>query len=270
MQVVFHESFYNSDYSEESHDNAADPGRLVGIMEALRNDGRYEVVTPVSATRADLLRGHGESYVDAVEAAPQLFAMAALSAGAAIVAADLAMKGEPAFACVRPPGHHAGRSSAWGHCTFSNVALALLHLRDAGMIRSAFVVDFDQHTCDGTIDVLQGWGDVEVFNAYGDDAAGYLRILEDRLNHAPQVDVLAVSAGFDAYIHDLGHKLTTEDYYKIGRMLEAYAIRLQHRRRFAVLEGGYYIPDLGKNVLAFCRGFEYNPLADSEWQRRLF
>ena len=27
-------------------------------------------------------------------------------------------------------------------------------------------------------------------------------------------------------------------------------------RRFALLEGGYYLPDLGRNVLAFCEGFE--------------
>ena len=42
----------------------------------------------------------------------------------------------------------------------------------------------------------------------------------------------------------------------IGRLLQSYAIRLGHQRRFAVLEGGYYLPDLGKNVLSFCRGFE--------------
>ena len=182
--------------------------------------------------------------------------MASLAAGAAILAAERAMGGEAAFACVRPPGHHASRSSAWGHCTFGNLALALLKLRDAGLIRSAFVVDFDLHTGDGTMDVLRDWPEAQVFNPYGDSAADYLRVLEERLRHAPQVDVLDVSAGFDGYIHDLGHKLATEDYFTIGRLLQAYAIRLGHQRRFAVLEGGYYLPDLGRNVLAFCRGFE--------------
>ena len=41
-----------------------------------------------------------------------------------------------------------------------------------------------------------------------------------------------------------------------GRLLQTYAIRLRHQHRFAVLEGGYYLPDLGNNALAFCRGFE--------------
>jgi acetoin utilization deacetylase AcuC-like enzyme len=256
MRVVFHDAFHDSDYSEDKYDNAADPGRLVGVMRSLRDEGRYPVVSPQPASREDLLRGHSLAHVEAIESAPRLFSMASLAAGAAILASNLAMAGESAFACLRPPGHHASRSSAWGHCTFSNVALALLHLRAEKQIRSAFVVDFDQHTGDGTIDVLRHWPEAEIFNPYGNDAADYLRVLEDRLNQAPQVDILAVSAGFDAYIHDLGHKLATDDYFKIGRLLQAYAIRLQHQRRFAVLEGGYYLPDLGKNVLAFCRGFE--------------
>jgi len=256
VRIVFHEAFHASDYSDDKYDNAADPGRLVGIMDALRNEGHYAVETPSAATRAELLRGHSEEHVAAIERSPRRFAMASLAAGATMMAADLAMRGEPAFACVRPPGHHAGRTVAWGHCTFSNVALALLKLRDERQIRSACVVDFDQHTGDGTLDVLRHWPEAYVINGYGDNAADYLRIFQERLEHAPQVDILAVSAGFDAYIHDLGHKLSTEDFFTIGRLLQAYAIRLGHQRRFAALEGGYYQPDLGKNVLAFCRGFE--------------
>lgn len=256
MDIVFHEAFHESDYSEDRYDNAADPGRLVGIMKALRDESGYNVVIPSAATRADLLLGHDDGYIAAIEARPKLYRMAALAVGGAIAASELALQDRPAFACVRPPGHHASRADAWGHCTFGNVALALLRLRAAGRIRSAFVVDFDLHTGDGTANLLRGWPEAQVFNAYGDRGEDYLRILEERLRKAPQVDLLAVSAGFDAYIHDLGRKLTTGDFHDIGRLLRDYAVRLGHRRRFAVLEGGYYHPDLGSNVLAFCRGFE--------------
>jgi acetoin utilization deacetylase AcuC-like enzyme len=256
MRVIFHKAFSDAFYSGDSHDNAAVPGRLDGVINALRNEGRYEVEEPSPASRADLLTAHSESHVAAIEKKPELFAMASLAAGAGILAADRALQGEATFACVRPPGHHASRSSAWGHCTFNNVALGLLRLRAAGLIQSAFVVDFDLHTGDGTIDVLRGWSAAQVLNPYGDTAADYLRCLEERLASAPQVDILAVSAGFDAYIHDLGRKLATEDFFTIGRLLQSYAIRLKHQRRYAVMEGGYYLPDLGRNVLAFCRGFE--------------
>ncbi len=256
MLIIFHEAFHEPFYSEDPYDNAAVPDRLVGMMDALRDQGRYEVRTPEPATRADLLRGHSAGYIDSIETRPLLFNMASLAAGAALLGADLALRGEPSFACVRPPGHHASRTSSWGHCTFSNVALALLRLRDLGQITSATVVDFDLHTGNGTQDVLKGWPQAQVLNPYGDTAVEYLGVLEQQLLRAPQVDVLAVSAGFDAYKHDLGAKLDTEDYFNIGRLLQAYAIRLGHQRRFAVLEGGYYLPDLGKNALAFCHGFE--------------
>ena len=256
MRIIFHEAFLNSSYSEDPHDNAAEPGRLDGVISALRDEGRYAVELPRPATRDDLLRGHSAAYVAEVERHPALFAMASLAVGAAIMAAELALRGEPTFACLRPPGHHASPSSAWGHCTFSNLALALLHLRDNGLIGSAYVVDFDQHSGNGTQDMLRGWPAAQVFNPYGETAADYLQSLEQRFQDAPQVDILAVSAGFDGYLHDLGRKLSTDDYFTIGRRLQAYAIRLGHQHRFAVLEGGYYLPDLGKNALAFCRGFE--------------
>jgi acetoin utilization deacetylase AcuC-like enzyme len=255
MRVVFHEAFLQSDYSEDPYDNAADPGRLEGIMAALAGEG-YPVERPEPATREELLLGHAEDHVAAIETAPVRFRMAALAAGAARHASDLAMAGTPAFACVRPPGHHAGRTMAWGHCTFGNVALALLRLRDQGRIQSALVVDFDQHTGDGTLDLLRSWPGATVINPCGNNAAAYLYALEERLREAPATDLLAVSAGFDAYIADVGHTLRTEDFYTIGSLLKAHALGQAQPRRFAVLEGGYYLPDLGRNVLSFCRGFQ--------------
>ncbi|MGI9134291.1 MAG: hypothetical protein ACR2I0_10180 [Rhodoferax sp.] len=257
MRIIFHHAFHASNYSGDEYDNAAAEGRMVNLMASLRDLGRYEIDDASPASRADLLRGHSESHVAAVEhGRPALFAMASLAVGATLLASDRAMGGIPSFACVRPPGHHASRNQAWGHCTFSNVALALLRLREMGQIRSALVVDFDLHTGDGTKDVLRGWPEAQVYNTYGDTAAQLLQNLAVYLQSAPQVDILAVSAGFDAYLHDLGGKLGTEDFFSIGRLLQGYAIGLGHQRRFAALEGGYYLPDLGKNALAFCRGFE--------------
>lgn len=255
MHVIFDETFNDSDYSGDPHGNAAVPGRLAGVMDILRTEKRFAVEAPSPASRADLLTGHCECHVTAVEKAPARFAMASLAAGASIMAADLAMQGKTAFACVQPPGNRASRTSAKGHCTFSNLALGLLRLRSAGLIRSALVVDFDQHTGDGTTDVLRDWREARVFNPSGDTGADYLRCLERALETAPKVDILAVSAGFDDCSNNLGCKLTKEDYFIIGRLLKSYAIRLRHQRRYAVMEGGYDLPDLGGKVLAFCRGF---------------
>ena len=94
--------------------------------------------------------------------------MASLSAGAAIKAAQIAYTGTPTFACLRPPGHHAYRSSGWGYCHFCNMAIALLKLKQQKLIESAFILDFDAHTGDGTIDCLSEWKSVKILNPMAD------------------------------------------------------------------------------------------------------
>lgn len=252
MKVVFDENFKKTDYAS---DGASVPGRMESIMSELMRQGHYPVISPEPATYADLLTAHSRDHIDRIAKDPKLHEMALLSAGGAVMAADIAMKGEPAFACIRPPGHHASRDSAWGYCVFCNMGIALLKLRKEGVIKSAFVLDIDAHTGDGNRDVLSGWGEVTVLNPMADNNKDYLKLIEDNISPIEHVDIVGVSAGFDAYRKDVGKKLTTFDFYLIGRLLKKMTKRLGHEHRFALLEGGYYLPDLGKNVLAFCQGF---------------
>jgi acetoin utilization deacetylase AcuC-like enzyme len=250
MKVIYDQRF-NAQYAE---DNAARSGRMEAAMGGLL-PGPWDRMAPMPATEEQLLLAHDAAHIRSIQEDPPRFAMASLAAGGAILAARLASGGEPCFACIRPPGHHASRSQAWGHCTFSNVALALLVLRDEHRIGSAFVLDIDAHTGDGTRDVLSHWPQAEVFNPFADDARHYLELVETRLAAIEHTDMLAVSAGFDAYRLDVGQKLDTCDFERLGTLVRQASLRLCRGRRFAVLEGGYYLKDLGANVLAFCRGF---------------
>lgn len=252
MKVVTHAAFCATDYAS---DCAAVAGRIESIHEALAEESGWGWTEALPASEVDLLRAHTPEHLATVNRNPRLKAMAALAAGGAIQAAESAMGEEPAFAVVRPPGHHAARASGWGYCVFNNVGVALLKLRDAGMIQSALVVDIDAHTGDGTLDVLSTWPQARVFNPYADTREHYLALVERELREMPPVDILAVSAGFDAYLEDVGRKLETMDFFLVGRALRQYCRRLGHERRFAVLEGGYFLPALGRNVAAFCRGF---------------
>ena len=81
---------------------------------------------------------------------PESHEIALLAAGAAIEAARHAWRtGEPAFALVRPPGHHAEPDRAMGFCLYNNIAIAAAALRADGVERVA-IVDIDVHHGNGT------------------------------------------------------------------------------------------------------------------------
>lgn len=253
MKIVFHNDFYNSDYS---NDGAAAPGRIESIMEKLSEEKQYSIIQPQPASLEDLKIVHNEEYISKIRQEAKLYQMATLSAGGAILAARTGLTGEPSFACIRPPGHHAHRSESWGYCYFSNMAIALKKLRAENLIQSAFVLDFDAHTGDGTISCLSDWKEVKILNPMADDSKKYMKLIEEYFRTLDYVDIIAVCAGFDSYEKDVGRKLSTFDFYVIGAHVKLLARRFGHNRRFAILEGGYYIPDLGKNVLAFCQGMQ--------------
>jgi acetoin utilization deacetylase AcuC-like enzyme len=253
MKIVFHENFKRADYASNG---SSVPGRMESIMKALEVEGRYEVLSPEPASYDDLSRAHSQTHIANIERDRKLFEVASLAVGGAILASEIAFKQEPALACIRPPGHHASKKSSWGYCVFSNMGIALLKFKEEGLIHSAFVLDFDAHTGDGTIDVLSEWKDVMILNPTADNDKDYIREIENYIGEIQSADIVAVSAGFDSYKKDMGKKLTTFDFYLIGRLMKKFTKRMGHDRRFAVLEGGYYLPDLGKNVLAFCQGFE--------------
>jgi acetoin utilization deacetylase AcuC-like enzyme len=121
-------------------------------------------IEPRPATREELARVHNGEYLDEIEAtagraamldpdtftSPQSQEVALLAAGAAIKAVDHALVAkEPAFALVRPPGHHAERDRAMGFCLYNNVAVAAAHGIARGLSRVA-VVDIDVHHGNGT------------------------------------------------------------------------------------------------------------------------
>ena len=143
MKIVFHERYYNSEYA---WDPAASPGRLEGIMSKINENKEYEIITPKPATEEDILRAHTHRHVQNIKRNELLFELALLAAGGAILAAEVGYKGNPTFAVIRPPGHHASADSCWGFCYFNNISISLLKLYSEKKIKSAFVLDFDLHT----------------------------------------------------------------------------------------------------------------------------
>lgn len=109
MKIIFHDKFFKTNYS---HDGAAEPGRIESIMESIGRERTFEIIHPEPASEDNLLLAHSLSYINMVRPDTKRYNMALLAAGGAIMAAEIGFSGEPTFAVIRPPGHHASRDSA--------------------------------------------------------------------------------------------------------------------------------------------------------------
>lgn len=202
------------------------------------------------------------------------------AAGAAVQAVDLVMAGEVenAFCCIRPPGHHAGRSGASGFCIFNNVAVAAAHALKHHQLRRVAILDFDVHHGDGTEDIFHDNPQVMLCSTFrhpfypytgaesGNDhiinvplAAG-TRGAEFREAVAEhwlpaldrfQPEFLLISAGFDAHYEDDmgGLALKEADYLWITETLKQVAKKHAQGRIVSILEGGYALHALGRCVM---------------------
>ena len=248
LKVVYH-PLYEEDYHTTS---AETPHRIVMIRDELQGD--FEFVTPQAATEEDILAVHTHTLIEEMKRDPLLFKVASLAAGGAIYAAQLASEGIPSFGLIRPPGHRASPGSHWGFCFFNNMAIAVERLIREGKLQRVMILDIDLHFGDGTRNCFQGRSDVMVANIQEEERTAFLEKVAEALESASSYDLIAISAGFDGYCLDWGGTLEMADYRRIGEMVAEKAEAYCHGRRFAILEGGRYLPHLGKNVRSLIEG----------------
>jgi acetoin utilization deacetylase AcuC-like enzyme len=214
---------------------------------------------------------------------------------AAVTAADVALtaalevaRGTPAaFALGRPPGHHAAADQFGGYCFLNNAALAATLLRDHGCAR-VVVVDVDYHHGNGTQAIFYDRSDVLFVSIHADPReefpfflghadelgagegegftlnlplplgtrwdTGYAEALDTACTRIAgfDPDAVVVSLGVDTYEADpISHfRLNAADFPRIGERLAQLA-----RPTVFVMEGGYAIDALGRNVVGVLQGF---------------
>lgn len=203
-----------------------------------------------------------------------------VAAQCALTAAELVRKsGQPAYALVRPPGHHAGADFYGGFCYLNHAAIAARYLQKKAKGRVA-VLDIDYHHGNGTQEIFYSdptvffaslhadpavdypfyWGAEDErgegpgvgFNCnvplpHGTKDADYLAALEPVLDRIRQFEpkFLVLSAGFDLMAGDPvprggGFRITMTGLQRIAAAIAALRIPT-----VIVQEGGYNLDKLG-------------------------
>ena len=283
------------------------PARVKAVLDGIAQLDSFEAVSAMAASRDQLAGAHQASYIDRLDhierriqkrsqvialdadtrAGPGSLQAARLAAGAACQAVEGAIQhpDHPAFAIVRPPGHHAESGQAMGFCLFNSIAIAAEQVLGKPGIRRVAICDFDVHHGNGTEAIFAGRRDVLFISSHqvplypgtgdphhgvapnvhnaglppnsGSDefrAAWETHLFNPIDRFAP--DLILISAGFDAHWRDplAQLNLKDEDFFWIGHQLKTLADTHAGGRLAASLEGGYDLHALTEGALAFAEG----------------
>ena len=209
-------------------------------------------------------------------------AQSALTATDAVVDEELRVS----FALCRPPGHHAGPDYLGGYCYLNSAAIAAAEAAHRG--RRVAIMDIDYHHGNGTQDIFVESEEILFASIHADPVMDYpffwghadergvgagegttLNLplprgtgISDYLNALDQAcaavlehgaDLLVVSFGADTFAEDpiSYFKLLEPDYRLIGKRIADLGIST-----VVVMEGGYAIDALGRNVSSLLSGFD--------------
>jgi acetoin utilization deacetylase AcuC-like enzyme len=250
-----------------------------------RDATRDELLRVHTASHVDRMAdtaGRTQRFDADTQASPRSFAPARRAAGAVTPAVEEVLAGtlDRALCLVRPPGHHAEADRAMGFCLFNNVAVAAAAALAQGLER-VLVIDFDVHHGNGTQHMFEddprvlyvsshafpfypgtgaltevGLGAGEGFTVnlplpQGAGDAEYVRVyreIVEPIGRTFDAELVLVSAGFDAYVHDplAGMRVTDEGYDALMDVCLATAAGSAGGRMVVVSEGGYDLDGLAR------------------------
>ena len=264
--------------------------------------GKWQEIQPRPAAIEELAWVHTAEHIERIaqtdgkplstldldtQTSEQSYKTARLAVGSVFSLLDAVWTGgaRRAFACVRPPGHHAEPDRAMGFCLFNNVALGARYLQKRYGVERVMIIDIDAHHGNGTQTAFyasnkvlylslhrfpgfpgtgnfgeigsgpgQGFTvNVPLGGGHGDrDFIEIIHYLASPLARRFEPQIVLVSCGFDLYLHDRlgGMRATPEGYALITASLLSIAEQVCDGRIVFVMEGGYSIKGIQECGLA--------------------
>ncbi|KXA95828.1 hypothetical protein AKJ65_00510 [candidate division MSBL1 archaeon SCGC-AAA259E19] len=274
------------------------PERLEQIIKDLRGSKsllkKIQIVEPSPADQEEIELAHDKSYVEKIKKLSKsgqmldldtpinsdTFDLALLAAGGTASMGRSIVEGEKknGFALIRPPGHHATRTSGGGFCYFNNIAITTRKLlKDYGLSK-ILIFDYDAHHGNGTQDIFYSEEKVLYLSLHQDgrtlypgtgfpdelgegDGEGYtvnvpfppssndgnyiaaLREFLIPLSKQFNPDFIMVSLGFDSHREDplTNLEISTDGFEVLAESVIAQAKRFCDGKIGFVLEGGYAV-----------------------------
>ncbi len=275
------------------------PDRIRAIESVLANESFADLVRADAplGKEEDILRAHPKSHFDLIAdkipqhdyayidgdtaLCPKSWPAIMHAVGAGTEAVDRVMSGDVnnAFCALRPPGHHAEKTTAMGFCFFNNIAIAAYYARAKYNLDRVAVIDFDVHHGNGTQDILWDEPDMyygsthemplypgtgskletgagNIFNAPlapGSGSDVFRAAMEDRILGSLETfgpELIFISAGFDAHRLDplSTIELVEDDFDWATRKLMEISDKTAGGRIVSMLEGGYDLQGLSQSV----------------------
>ena len=226
----------------------------------------------------------GLAIVDAdTSASPKSWEAVIRVCGASMDAVDAVFNKQAsnAFISMRPPGHHAEKTTSMGFCLVNNIAIAARYAQQVHGCERVAIIDWDVHHGNGTQDIfyddpsvlfasthqmplypgsgaLKETGAGNIFNAplsEGDDGSKFKEAFRERVLPAVEgfkPDLVMISAGFDAHYRDplAGLNLVADDFDWATANLMEIADQHCEGRLVSLLEGGYDLQGLAESATA--------------------
>lgn len=286
---------------ENSPGHPESPARITAVQAMLAihpNKDLFDRLPTREATEVELLRVHTPGLISRIAASADRdhtdfdyetagnrhsYAAARTAAGAVMCGVDAVFENpeRPAYAFVRPPGHHAESGQVMGFCLFNSVAVAAEYALQRPDCERVLIFDWDVHHGNGTMhsfydrsdvfyisthqfphypgtgtvaEVGTGGGTAHTLNiplpaGCGDDE--YRHVINEIItpairNYRP--DLILVSAGFDAHEQDplASMFLSSGMYGDMTVAMREVAGEVCDGRLVLALEGGYSLTALAE------------------------